>query len=57
MGWTWKYSLRFMNNEGQWQEQDIFKNPEEALRAKESYQANGMRQMQVLDLETDTIIG
>lgn len=46
-----------MNSEGQWQEEDIFKTPEAALNAKESFQANGMRQMQVLDLETDTIIG
>lgn len=53
MGWVWKYSLRYMNSEGQWQEHDTFRTPEDALRAKESLGYGA----QVIDLETDTVIG
>lgn len=52
--WKWKYSLRYMNSEGQWQEHDTYTTPEDAIKAKE---ALGNMSAQVVDLEDDTIVG
>jgi|LWDU01.1.fsa_nt_gi hypothetical protein len=45
----WKYSVQFMNSEGNWQETDSFENISKAFESKDSltYQMS-----KVVDLET-----
>lgn len=45
----WKYSVQWMNDEGNWQEEDAFENLEKALESKITVN----RQMtKIVDLET-----
>jgi len=53
MGWKYKYSVRFQNEEGEWQEQDALEHATEALRIKEHLQSQG-KITKVIDLESDT---
>ena len=45
----WKYSLQFMNEEGNWQEVDVFESLQQAFESKNTL---SVRMSKVVDLET-----
>ncbi len=50
----YRYSVRFVNGEGEWQEEDVYETAEEALVKKEKLLGTeGKKQPKVVDLEDD----
>ena len=50
----YRYSVRFINGDGEWQEEDVKETAEEALVLKEKLLATeGKKQTRVVDLEDD----
>lgn len=49
----YKYSIRFLNNEGEWQEKDVAKTSEEAEAIADSLR-NSQRTVQIVDLEKES---
>jgi len=45
----WKYSLQFMNEEGNWQEVDVFESLQQAFESKNTL---SVQMSKVVDLET-----
>ena len=51
----YRYSVRFINGEGEWQEDDVYETAQEALVHKEKILGteSGKKQPKVVDLEDD----
>jgi len=50
----YRYSVRFVNGDGEWQEEDVYETAEEALKEKEQLLGNeSKKQPRVVDLEDD----
>lgn len=48
----YKYSIRFLNNEGEWQEKDVAKTTEEAESIADTLR-NSQRTVKIVDLEKE----
>jgi len=50
----YRYSVRFLNGDGEWQEDDVYETAKEALVQKEKIMGTeGKKQPRVIDLEDD----
>lgn len=47
----WRYSVQFVNDDGNTQEEDVFDVATEALKCRENLASNGKSQSKVVDLE------
>jgi len=47
----YRYSVRFINKNGDWQEEEAFENIEEASKTKDKVMARENRETKVVDLE------